>query len=82
MNNPSLESYYFVFKYCAFDQFSRDFRKNTSCGIIQPHLMFLVYLLATNWLSVCRSLKKLNEGPTMFMGSAVQKLQEKRSAEV
>ena len=44
----------------------------------QPHLMFLVYLLATDGLSVCRYLKNLkNEGSAMFRGSAVQKLEEK-----
>ena len=45
---------------------------------IQPNLIFLVYLLVLNVLSVCRSLKKLkNEGSTMFNGSIVQKLEEK-----
>ena len=90
MNNPSLESYV-VFKYYALDHFSCDFsaevssfssiseKKRHAVSITQPqpHLMFLVYLLATNGLSVCRSLKTLkNEGSTMFRGSAVQKLEE------
>ena len=93
MNNPSLESYYVVlFKYYAFDHFSCDVFADVSrfssiskkvCHVvvsnpIQYHLMFLVYLLATNRWSVCRFLKKLiNERSTMFRGSAVQKLEEK-----
>ena len=65
-----------------FQQFLIDFRKNiyheALSNSIQPYLMFLVYLLATNGSSVCRSLKKLkNEGSTMFRGSVVRKLQEK-----
>ena len=45
----------------------------------KPHLMFLVYLFATNLLPVCKPLKRLkNEGSTMFRGSVVQKLEEKR----
>ena len=40
--------------------------------------MFLIYLLATNVLSVCISLKKLkSEGSSMLRGSVVQKLEEK-----
>ena len=93
MNNASLESYYIVvFKYLAIDYLSCNIfadassfssisgkiRHVASLNHIQPHLMFLVYLLATNVLSVCRYFKKLkNEGSTMFRGSAVQKLEEK-----
>ena len=93
MNNPSLESYYAVgFIYYAFGHFhifsfaevssfpsiSGKIRHVTPFNHIQPTLMFLVYLLATNGLSVCRSLKKLkNEGSTMFRESAVQKVEEK-----
>ena len=59
-------------------QFFIHFRKNISYDLIQPHLMFLVHLLATNVLSVCRSLKKLqNEGSIMFKISAVHKLDRK-----
>ena len=88
MNNLSLERYYvIVFKYYAFEQLSCDifadissFRKNTSCGIIQPHSTpfdVLVYLLTTNGLPVRRSLKNLkNEGPTMLRESPIQKLEE------
>ena len=76
MNNPSLESYYVfsVFKYYAFDHLPCDifadvtvhrFLENKQCGIIQPHLMFLIYLLVINVLSVCRSLKKLKIESTM-----------------
>ena len=72
--NPSLESYYVaVFKYYAFDHLSCDIFADISsfssisekiCHVasfipIQPHLMFLVYLLTTNGLSVCGSLKML-----------------------
>ena len=93
MNNLSSERYYvFVFKYYTFDHFSFDLFADVSIfssisgkichvaslNLIQLHLMFLVYLLATNGLSVCRSLEKLkDEGLTMFRGSAVQKLEEK-----
>ena len=93
MNNPSLENYYVVvFKYYAFDNLSCDtfaevssfesisgkIRHAASFNLIQHYLMFLVYLLATNVLSVCGSLKKLkNEGSTIFRGSVVQKLEEK-----
>ena len=91
MNNPSLESYYaVVFKY--FGQFScNNFADISSfssisekiCHMalsnpIQPYLMFLAYLLATNGWSVCNlSNKRKNEGPIMFRGSGVQKLDEK-----
>ena len=78
-NIMGLITFYVFFCWCQ--QFFIIFKKNKSCGIIQPHwthLMFLVYLLATNVLSVCRSLKKLkNEGSTMFRGLAVQKLEKK-----
>ena len=93
MNNPSLKSYYVVvFKDYAFYYFSCNFFAEVSSFLfisrkirhlallnhVQPHLMFLVYLLVTNGLSVCRSLKKIkNEGSTMFRGSTVQKLEEK-----
>ena len=44
---------------------------------IKPHMKFLVYLLATNMLSVCRPLKMLkHEGSTVFRRSVVQKLEE------
>ena len=92
MNNSSLENYCVVFFKLAFENPSCDTFADVSSfsrisgkichvasfNVIQPHLMFLVYLLATNWLSVCRSLRKLkNEGSTMFRGSAIQKLEEK-----
>ena len=93
MNNPSLESYHFVvFKYNAFDHLSCDIFADVnivssilgkiphvaSFNPIQPHVMFLVYSLPTNVLSVCSFLKALkNEGSTMFRRSAVQKLEEK-----
>ena len=89
MNNLSLESYSVgVFKYYAFDNFSCDIfadvisfttisgkiRHVALRNSIQPYLMFLVYLLAINGSSVCRSPKKLkNERFTMLRGSAVQK---------
>ena len=91
-NNPSLESYYVaVFKDYGFDRLSCDtFADVISFSSIsgnihhvalfypiQAHLTLLTYLLATNVLSVYRSLKKLkNEGSTMFMRLAVQKLVE------
>ena len=85
MNNSSLENYY-AFDYLSYNifadvsSFSLILGKMShlaSFNPIQPHLMFLVYLLASNVLSVCRSLKKLkNDRSTKFMGSAVQKLEE------
>ena len=53
-------------------------RHVASSNHIQPHMMFLVFLLVTNVLSVCKSLKKLKiRWSTMFTGSAVQKLEGK-----
>ena len=45
---------------------------------IKPYLMFLVYSLATNVLSICVSLNKLkHEGSIMFRRSEAQKLEKK-----
>ena len=55
-----------------------DHDKSYSDTTFYPHLMLLAYLLATNVLSVYRSLEKLkNEGSTMIRISAVQKLEER-----
>ena len=52
-----------IFAASSFSPISGKIRNVASFNPIQPHSLFLVYLLATNVLSVCRSLKKLkNQG--------------------
>ena len=68
-----LTTFYVIY----FADFSR-FSSISSFNLIQPHLMFLLYLLATNGLPVSRYLIKLKNGrSTMFRESAVQRLAEK-----
>lgn len=88
----SLESYYTtVLKYYTFDHLSSvifadissfssisgKMRHMASFNPFESHSALLVYLLGSNVLSICRSLKKLrNEGSTMFRLSAVQILKK------
>ena len=96
MNNPHWKAIMLLFSnsmrlnifhaiFCWRQHFFIDFRKNTSCCIIQSHStpfdifgIVIGYQCIISHISVCKSLKKLkNEGSTMFRGSAIQKLEEK-----
>lgn len=92
MNNPSLENcHVFVFKCYMFDHLLCDLFADVSsfslilgkiCHVasftlIQTHLMFLVYLLASNCLSVCRIHKKFKKWVNHVQGISSSKIRWK-----
>ena len=92
MNNPSLESYHvvvilcvwplFMWYFCWRHNFFIDFRRNTSCGIIQAHSHPISCFWYTYWPPLGYQDVDLSESSKIrhelcVRGSAVQNLEEK-----